>query len=98
MGKESENTPHIKGEDELSTGMLRHVRSAIAAAASEEAVDRLYVKDIILNRLSRLRIEPPVGALDALIDDVVHYLDKSLADFAEFIKEDKSLDSPDDPE
>ncbi len=82
----------------MSVEMLRHVRTAMASQSSHAEVDRLYIKDIILNRLSSSRIEPCPGTLDALIDDMVHYMEKSVADFAEFMKEKKSLDSTANPE
>ena len=85
-------------EESPSSQVLKQAREALSRNASDEEIDRLYIRDIIKNRLAHADIVPCPGTLDALIDDMSHYLEKSLADFAEFIHENKRLDNNVDSE
>ena len=50
-------------------------------------LDSLLIKNIILNDLVPSGIEPGLGELNALIDDIENYIKKSIDEFISFMKE-----------
>lgn len=59
-------------------------------SSSSHNPDSLFIRNIIHNRLASLGIDASPGELDALADDIEHYIDTTFDHFVTFFKERRS--------
>jgi len=69
--------------------------SFVKKSLSSHAIEKLFIKHIILNRFARLQIDPTIGQFDAFVDEIEAYLDKSVDAFTSFLKENKITEESD---
>ncbi len=71
---------------------IQRLRNTISKTSlTPSAIEELFVKNIVINNLAIAGIEPTLGQLDALVDDIELYIKNSFDGFIEFLREEKCI-------
>jgi len=83
---------HIRYSDEEKKffdrlQLIRNFFHSSAPSYKNESLEKLIIQNILHNRFSGSGVKPDQSEFDALADDIHYYMQKSLNDFIEFVKD-----------